>query len=302
MTDKLNLSVIILTYNEEKHIKRCIQQLSDIASNIYIIDSYSTDKTCETARALGVDVYQNAWVNYATQFNWALCQLPIKTEWVFRLDADEIVSASLREWLTLHLDRLTIDVSGAYVNRRVHFMGRWIRHGGVYPMQVLRLLRFGKGYCEQRWMDEHLVVSQGTTIKIDADIIDHNCNSLGWWIEKHNSYALREAIDLLNLKHGLTDGNGIVPSLSAYQDQRRRWMKIRYAAMPLFIRAFAYFIYRYFILFGFLDGRQGLVWHVLQGFWYRFLVDAKIYEIYLKGGTDRNAIRAILAREYQIEL
>lgn len=302
MTDNVNLSVIILTRNEEKHIERCIRQLADIASTIYVVDSCSTDNTRRLARALGAEVYKNAWINYATQFNWALRHLPVKTKWVFRLDADEIVTTSLKNWLTGQLGRLPDDVSGIYINRRVHFMGRWIRRGGTYPMQVMRLIRFGKGCCEQRWMDEHLTITQGRAIKINADIIDHNLNGLGWWIDKHNHYALREAIDLLNLKHGLMDGNQIAPGLTRHQDQRRRWLKMRYAALPPFLRALGYFFYRYFLLLGFLDGRPGLVWHVLQGFWYRFLVDAKMYEFHLKGGTTRDAIRAILEKEYQIVL
>jgi glycosyltransferase involved in cell wall biosynthesis len=200
MKKQSNLSVIILTYNEQKHISRCIGSVSDIASDIFIVDAHSTDKTCELAAAQGAKVIRNKWVNYATQFNWALDNLPIHTDWVLRLDADEIVTGHLQKELASCIDQLPESIVGIYVNRRVNFWGRWIRYGGMYPMYVMRLFRFGFGYCEPRWMDEHMVITNGKSIKIEGDIIDDNLNNLGWWISKHNDYALREAIDMLNIK------------------------------------------------------------------------------------------------------
>ena len=302
MIDNSSISIIILTYNEEKHINRCIGETIDIAKNIFIVDSYSTDKTCELAEALGAKVYQNRWVNYAAQFNWALRNLPIETDWVLRLDADEILIDPLKKMLVESIKTLPKTTSGIYFERRVRFMGRWIRHGGTYPMDVLRLFRFGKGHCEHRWMDEHIKITSGTTTKIDGYIIDDNRNNLGWWTNKHNDYALREAIDMLDIKHDLIQEDGIAPRLIGSQAQRKRWLKVKYAALPLFIRPFIYFIYRYFIKLGFLDGRQGLIWHFLQGFWYRFLVDAKIFEIYSKGGKDSESIKEVIEAEYGIDL
>ena len=302
MINRPSISFIILTFNEERHIRRCIGSVMDIAADVFIVDSYSIDRTCELANSLGAKVYQNSWVNYATQFNWALNNLPIKTEWVFRLDADEIITDSLRRRLVERIDQLPEAITGVYMGRRVHFLGRWIRHGAAYPMYVLRLFRFGKGYCEKRWMDEHIKITEGKTDKIDADIIDDSKKSLGWWTEKHNQYALREAIDLLNMKFKIVVEDSIVPRLCGTQEQRNRWLKARYASLPLFVRPVVYFAYRYFIKFGFLDGVEGLIWHFLQGLWYRFLVDAKIYEIYHKGGTDSKSIKQVIEQEYGIDL
>lgn len=302
MTTKPDISVIILTYNEELHIERCIASLADIAKAVFVVDCYSTDRTCELAESLGAQVFKNNWVNYATQFNWALNNLPIRTDWVFRLDADEIVTDTLRDQLCKNLGQLTDEVTGVYIGRRMNFMGKWIRHGAMYPIYVMRIFQYGKGFCEQRWMDEHIKTIEGTSRRFTGDIVDDNLNNLGWWTNKHNNYALREAIDLLNLRFVFLDEDGIVARLTGTQEQRKRWLKIRYASLPLFFRPFIYFIYRYFLKVGFLDGKEGLVWHFLQGFWYRFLVDAKILEIYLKGGTSADSIRQLLDREYGIKL
>ena len=302
MNKKDSISVIILTFNEEKHIERCIASTIGMATDVFVVDCYSTDKTLELAETLGAKVYQNKWVSHANQFNWALNNLPITTNWVLRLDADEIVTDSFRRDALEKIYQLPENISGIYIGRRVHFMGRWIRHGAVYPMYVLRLFKYGKGKCELRWMDEHINISEGNIVTLDCDIIDDNRNNLEWWTTKHNHYALREAIDMLNMKYRMIDEDGIVPRLMGSQTQRKRWFKIKYASLPLFVRPFFYFMFRYFFRLGFLDGTQGLIWHFLQGFWYRFLVDAIIFEIYLKGGTDCDSIKRVIGREYGINL
>ncbi len=276
----VNVSVIILTYNEEKHIERARESVISFADEVFIVDSFSTDRTVEIAQSLGAKVYKNKWVNYATQFNWALENLPIKTEWIMRLDADEIVSPELAKEIKEKLPYLEKDITGIYVKRRVYFMGRWIKHGGYYPTWLLRIWRKGYGFCEKRWMDEHIKIAEGKTIKFDNDIMEVNLNNLTWWIEKHNKYASREAIDMLNIEYKFLDQENVEANLFGMQEQRKRWLKENvYAKIPLFIRPFIYFLYRYFLKFGFLDGKEGLIFHLLQGFWYRFLVDAKIYEV-----------------------
>jgi len=155
-------------------------------------------------------------------------------------------------------------------------MGRWMRHGSIYPLRMLRLFRYGKGRCEQRWMDEHIVVD-GKVEHIDADIVDDNLNSLSWWIDKHNQYATREVIDIV-LEGGVQERETTLHMST--QARIKRWMKESvYNHLPIGVRPGLYFFYRYFIRLGFLDGRQGLIFHVLQGFWYRFLVDAKLLEL-----------------------
>lgn len=302
MTIPLNLSVIILTYNEQQHIERCISSVRNIAAKIYVIDCYSTDHTREIALNLGAQVYEHVWVNYASQFNWALENIPLSTDWILRLDADEVVTDELKHELLERLPTLPSDVSGVYVKRRMVFLNRWIRHGAMYPIHMLRIWRRGDGFCEKRWMDEHIKITAGRCEVFDHDIVDHNLNNLGWWITKHNGYASREAVDLLNLKYNLIQYDDVSPAFFGTQEQRKRWLKIRYANLPFFVRPLLYFIYRYIFKLGFLDGKEGLIYHFLQGFWYRFLVDAKLFEIRQKCGHDRSKIVELLKTEYGIDI
>lgn len=291
------LTVVILTRDEERHIARAIGSVAGIAGRILVVDSGSTDRTVEIARGLGAEVCVNPWRNYATQFNWALDQLPPGTDWVLRLDADEVVSPELAGQIAAALPGLGPEVEGVTVGRRMAFLGRVIRHGGLFPIRVLRIFRHGKGRCEDRWMDEHIKVA-GRVADLPGEMLDDNLNSLTWWTAKHNSYASREVVDLLNLEHGFM-AHDTVAALGAGQAGAKRWLKEKvYARLPGGLRAFAYFLYRYVLRLGFLDGREGLAFHVLQGFWYRFLVDAKLAETrahMARTGCDvRTAIREVL--------
>ncbi|MGQ0696837.1 MAG: glycosyltransferase family 2 protein [Panacagrimonas sp.] len=283
------VTVLILTYNEEKHLARAIESVRPFARQVVVVDSFSSDRTIEIARSLGATVLQNRWEqNYARQFNWGLDHASIEGDWVMRLDADEYATQELALEITQRLATLSAEVSGVYTKRRIHFLGRWIRHGAVYPMWVLRLWRTGRGRCENRWMDEHIRLSEGTSLRFEHDLVDENLNDLTWWTEKHNRYAVREAADLLNMKYGFAAYDDVSTMTAREQSKLKRWIKERvYARLPLFVRPAGYFFYRYFLKLGFLDGVPGLAWHMLQGFWYRFLVDAKIYEAEARTGGDR---------------
>jgi len=298
------ISLIILTSNEEEQIERCIKSAEDICDDIFIIDSYSTDNTKAIAEKLGAKVIQHQWPgNQAKQFNWGLENLPLKTEWVLRLDADEYLLPELVNQIKEKLPVLGKDVSGIILKRRVYFMNRWIKHGGYYPTYLLRLWRFGSGKYEERWMDEHVKLDRGKTITFENDFIDDNLNNLTWWTNKHNHYATREAIDLLNIKYKFLKSDSIEAELSQQQDKRKRWFKEKlYTHIPLFFRPFLYFIYRYIFKLGFLDGIPGLIWHFLQGFWYRFLVDAKIYDIERRAKKENKTIPEVVKEHYGVEL
>lgn len=296
-----NISVIVLTYNEELHVARCIKSLQPICDDIFIIDSFSTDSTVEIATSLGCKVYQNEWKNYANQFQWALDHCPIRTEWVMRMDSDEILTGELCDEILNNLDLIPDNFSSLYVKRKVIFFDKWIRYGGYYPTWLLRIWRFKYGKIEERWMDEHIKMTHGDSYFLKHDIIDHNLNNITWWTNKHNNYATREVVDLLNTKFDLKKYDEIVPSFFGGQEQRRRKAKHIYSNLPLFIRPFIYFIYRYFFRFGFLDGIEGFIWHFLQGFWYRFLVDVKIYEILKVTGKNRDKIKDYLVNVLHVE-
>jgi len=278
----MRLSVIILTYNEALNLPTCLASLKSLDAEIFIVDSGSTDKTVEIAKQAKCQVFYNPWENYAKQLNWALQNLAIKTPWVMRLDADERLTPELAEELKQVLSQTSDEITGYQVKRRVFFMGRWIRHGGYYPTWLLRVWRTKIGTCEQRWMDEHIVLSQGKVANLKHDIIDENNKGINFWTDKHNRYADREVKDMLG---SIADGKDDLLKVTQHYSQasQRRWIKTSlYARSPLFVRAFIYFLLRYFIGLGFLDGKEGLIFHFLQGFWYRFLVDAKIYEMRVK--------------------
>jgi len=267
-----DLTVIILTRDEARHIERCIASVAAVATRIVVVDSGSTDATCDLARAAGADVFEHPWINYATQFNWAIDHTRIATAWIFRLDADEVVLPELAAALPGFL--AATPATGVTINRRIHFLGRWLRHGAIYPVRTLRLWRTGQGRCEDRWMDEHILVG-GAVAHLDADIADINLNNIGWWTDKHNRYATRGAIDELLVRPDSARHGAIGP-----QARARRFAKQHlYPRLPLGLRAIPFFAYRYVFRLGFLDGWQGLVFHSLQSLWYRFLVDVKIREI-----------------------
>lgn len=299
----LDLSVIILTYNEELHIRRCLENVLPFAKKVFVVDCFSTDKTKEIASHLGAVVVEHAWPgNQAEQFNWALDNLPISTEWVLRLDADEYLLPELVEELQEKLPTLPEDVTGIIFNRRHIFMGKWMRRG-IYPVKLLRVFRHGKGMCEQRLMDEHIQLTEGRAVEFEHDFCDHNLNNLSWFCHKHVNYAIREAVDLLDIELDLTgaaesdNGKEISPQALA-----KRMKKHQYAKQPLFWRSFAYFCYRYFLKGACLDGKVGFIWTFLQGWWYRTLVDAKVFEIKRQCGNDKEKIKALLRREYGIRL
>ncbi len=297
-----DIAVIILTHNEEKHIERCLKSVLGFTDKIFIVDSGSTDQTVRIAESLGAKVIHNKWITYAVQFNVGIERNPFNTKWLMRMDADEYVMPELANEINQTLNVLAEDITGLYVKRRVMFMNQWIRRGGYYPIWLLRLWKNGKGICEELWMDEHIKLSEGRCVQLKNDIIDHNLNNLTWWTQKHNNYSIREAIDLLDIQYNFAETQRVEPRLFGSQEQRKRYLKIKYASLPLFTRPFVYFCYRYFIKLGFLDGKKGLIWHFLQGFWYRFLVDAKLFEVYFRVGKDKEAIVDFFKNEYDKDL
>lgn len=275
----MTLSVIILTHNEEKHLARCLGSLKSLNARIYVVDCFSSDRTVEIAQKFGATVLQHAWTNHAMQFNWALDQLPSDVEWVLRLDADEYLMKSLCDEIGPCLESVPQAIDGFYCTRRMVFQGRKLSYGGLRNLKVLRLFRSDRGRAENRWMDEHIKVS-GKTGQLKGELIDENLNSLTWWIDKHNRYASREAVDALNLDYGFMPRDSVASLHGAVGVARKRWIKEHvYSKFPAGIRAFLYVFYRLVILLGFLDGRAGITFHILQGFWYRYLVDAKIQEV-----------------------
>jgi glycosyltransferase involved in cell wall biosynthesis len=267
------IAVIILTKNEEANLPYCLASLAGLDAGLFVIDCGSTDRTVQIATEFGAQVLTHEFVNHASQLNWALDNTRTAAEWILRIDADERLSAELSELLKETLPKLPPDVTGLLVPRRVQFLGRRLRWGDTYPVWLLRIWRIGKGRCEDTWMDEHILLSDGQVCKIRGDLIHVIPKSLTDWISKHNWYASRECNDLLD-RQGHTPGDVAGPA------GRKRWLKRHvYLRLPLLLRAFLYWFYRYVVRLGFLDGKEGLIYHFFQGFWYRFLVDAKLFEM-----------------------
>lgn len=275
------LTTIILTHNEERHIERAIRSVEPFCREVVVVDSGSADRTVEIAKSLGAVVLCNTWVNYAAQFQWALDHAPITSDWVMRLDADEVIEPDLAARIASNLPNLPADVAGVNLKRKHIFMGRFIRHGGRYPLVLLRIWRRGQGRIEQRLMDEHMVVSGGRTVTFEGGFADVNLYDLTFFTDKHNRYATREAVDVLNQRYGLFPMDEALSAKSAsLQASFKRRVKERiYNRLPFWMAPLLYFLYRYFLQLGFLDGREGLIYHFLQGFWYRFLVGAKVVEL-----------------------
>jgi len=278
--NNLSISVIILTHNEELHIKRCILSAKKYAENIYVIDSYSSDKTVEIAKSLNVNVLQNEFENYSKQFNWALENINSYSEWLLRLDADEYLEEALINEIKEKLPKLNKNISGINFKRKHIFMNKWIKYGGRYPLTLLRMWKRNHGKIEDRWMDEHIILQKGEIITFSNNFCDHNLKNLSFFVNKHNWYASREALDIIlaELKRENVK-NELLKNKSSLNAIYKRTIKEKiYNKFPIGIRSFVYFLIRYFFLFGFLDGKKGLIYHFLQAFWYRFLVDCKVYE------------------------
>lgn len=295
----MNITAIILTYNEEIHLARCLQSIQPLRPSIVIVDSFSTDNTAKIGESFGARILVHPFLSHASQFNWALTQLNDAVEWVLRLDADEYLTPALIDEIQAKLPSCGTNITGVYCGRRVSFQGKMIRFGGVFPIQVLRLFRREKGQCENRWMDEHIKVI-GETAIFKGEIMDDNLQPLSWWTAKHNTYSSREAVDLLNLKYRFLPHDSIASiNRNSSQASVKRWIKeLIYARLPGGFRALVYFFYRYVLRFGFLDGEVGATFHFLQGFWYRYLVDCKIAEVerYIKnkGCNPCEAIQVVL--------
>lgn len=298
MSSTNQIAAIILTYNEEQHIARCIHSLKNTVDEIFIVDSFSKDNTVAIAESLGAKVYQNAWINYASQFNWALNNCDIQSEWVWRIDADEYFELDEKVDLKESLANLNEEVTGVYIKRKIIFMDKPLLHGGWFPVWHLKIWKYGKGFCENRWMDEHIKLKEGITAQLNIVQVDKNLNNLTWWTDKHNHYATREVVDMLDTQYQIFSKSSIEPKLFGTAEQRKRYLKLKYLKLPLFVRPIFYFTYVYFIKLGFLDGKSGFVWYVLQSFWYRFLVDAKIYELKKRFKGDNKAMIAHIKKTY----
>jgi len=267
---------MILTFNEEDNLELCLQSVVDWADEIFILDSNSTDKTDEIARSFGCSIVKHAFEGHTKQRNWGLRNLPFANEWVFALDADHRVTPELAEELRQTFSDLRQKFDGLFMKRRQIFRGKWIRHGAYYPKWQLKLFKHQMASCDEQEFDYRYYID-GRVGYLKHDILEDNRKEadITFWISKHNKFATETAEEEILRRKRMLEWK-TKPNLFGDPDQRVLWLKSRWYALPLYLRPFLYFSYRYFIRLGFLDGKQGFIFHFLQGFWFRLLVDIKL--------------------------
>lgn len=274
-------SFIILTFNEEVHLPRLLKSIAGLNAPIYILDSGSTDQTLAIAEQHNAIVKTNAFENHPKQWDFALKNFEITTPWIIGLDADQVVTPELFSQLEAFNSNDYKDIEGIYFNRKNFFKGKWIKYGGFYPKYLLKMFRTGIGYSDlNENMDHRFIVPGPTLVWKKGHILEENLkeNKISFWIAKHNRYSdliAQEEIERLNNQRAQT----LQPNFWGSPDERNAWLKRLWWKLPLGLRPFFYFSYRLIFRLGFLDGATGILFHFLQAFWFRLIVDVKIKEI-----------------------
>ena len=278
-----DVTFIILTKDEEINLPNCLKSIQGFSKRTVIVDSGSTDKTCTIAKEMGAEVYVHPFENYARQFNWALDNVGINTKWTFRLDADERLTPELcKELSRIMSDHDNDNVNGVTMEAWLYFMNRKIRHGNRHKRKLM-LFKTGIGRIEDRKMDEHTVLSTGNSISCKERFIHYDFKNITHWINKMNWYATREMQDYYDYKNGAD--TSLHSDITISQTRRKKFGF--YYRFPMFFRSWLIFIYYYFFHLGFLDGKEGFVYHYMYHRWYRTLVDAKILEHEIYGGDKK---------------
>ena len=294
-----SLTVVILTYNEEANIGNCLDSLEGVKAPIFVVDSYSTDRTLSILEDRGIRYVQHPFQNYAAQRNWAQENTPFGGDWVLHLDAGERLTPGMVTWLNESFDPNRPGIDGYMFARRAIFMGRWIKYGGYHPIYHLRLYRKHLGHCENKVYDQHFVVDGRTELAgKDADLEDGVMSSLRDFTVSHARWAVFEAVESILAEKETGEVNA---RLLGNPIERKRWLKSRvFQRSPLFLRSFLYLFHRYFVKLGFLDGKEGLIFHFLQGFWFRFLVDSTIFEIKREMAT--RPLEEVVKEKYDLDV
>lgn len=281
----MKIIAIILTYNEEIHIERCIKSISELVDKILICDSFSSDNTLEISKSFDkVDVIQNQFLNYSNQFNYALGHIQDKESYIFRIDADEIIDSELFNEIK-KLKQMKRKLDAYNIRRKIAFQGELTKYGHSGDIHVVRLFKKRVGHCELRFMDEHIIVEGSVGTIENGSIIDLNLKNLKWWLEKHVWYSLREAIDFLNNKHGFAVSQKTNKENLDERNLNKRKSKTNiYYRFPKIIRALLLFLFIWYFLKGNKDKGKGKYYHLYITLFYRMLVDLNIS--YLESAID----------------
>jgi len=275
------LSVLVTTRNEEANVERCLRSVHGFADQVFVLDSESMDRTVEIARRYA-EVHTLAydhsriipWI-----FQWGLDNLPLRNDWVLILEADQALTPELRDEIAGLLSRPDVREDGFYIRRRQIFRGKPLRFGGYGSKVLLKLFRRSRSELDPVEQDTRVYV-RGPVGRLRAPLEEWNLkeDSIQFYLQKHLRYAEAFATEELKRRQGDLPWK-TPPRLFGSPDERILWLKDRYYRMPLFIRPALYFFYRYFLLLGILDGKNGFVFHFLQAFWFRLIVDIRLQEL-----------------------
>jgi glycosyltransferase involved in cell wall biosynthesis len=296
------LSVVFLTFNEEANLADCLRAVAGWAAEIFVVDSGSTDATLGIARRYGAQCFYHPFEGHTRQWNWALRNLPFTWDWALCLDADQRLTLDLKSEIALLFARSggpSEEVAGYYLNRRQIFRGEWIKHGGYYPKRLLKLVRHRKAFCDENELLDSRFYVEGATAALRHDLVEHNRkeDDICFWTAKHTRYAELQAREELSRREGRLPWR-VAPAFFGSPDQRSLWLRqVWYRYMPLYLRPGLYFFYRYFLRLGFLDGKQGFIFHFLQALWFRLLVDIKIDELRRAASREAADKRSLVARK-----
>ncbi len=276
-----DFSFVILAFNEEQHLPRLLESIRDLNAPTFVLDSGSTDATPGICRENGVIMLQHPFINHPKQWHAALHAFPVSTPWIIGLDSDQIVSKELFDKLLAFRDSDYRGIDGIYFNRKNYFKGQWLKYGGYYPRYQLKMFRYGVGFSDlNENMDHRFIVPGKTVIWKDGHIVEENLkeNEIAFWISKHNRYSDLVAHEEIERRNNLRKQT-LEPNLFGSPDEKIAWLKCLWWKLPLFVRPFIYLFYRLIFQLGILDGKKGILFHFLQGFWFRLIVDVKINEI-----------------------
>jgi glycosyltransferase involved in cell wall biosynthesis len=270
----LPIAAVVLTLNEEKNVEACLKSVAGWCREIFVVDSGSTDRTGEICRRYTDQIFSHPFEDHPSQWNWALQNLPLTCDWVLPLDADLVISEGLRREMAAAVLKDVPGINGYYARHRYFFWGVPMRGFKGHSVCLFRRSRTQLDFGE---LVDHRFVIDGETAHLHGEIDEINQNEwdIDVWIDKHQKYSTRMATQEVLSQAGEID-HSLTPNLWGNPDARMVWIKGRWSKLPLFFRPCAYFIYRYFLRLGFLDGKVGLLYHFLHAFWFRFLVDLKI--------------------------
>ncbi len=286
---KIPVSVLIPAKNEEYNLPACLESLKP-ADEVFMVDSQSSDRSQEIAESYGAKIVQFYFDGYwPKKKNWSLENIPFRNEWVLIVDCDERITPEL--WQEIAQVIQNPDYNGYYLNRRVFFLGKWIRHGGKYPDWNMRLFRHKKGRYENLGTEgvrntgdnevhEHVILS-GQVGYLKNDMIHEDFRDIYQWIERHNRYSNWEARVYYNVLKGSGQSETISASLFGDAVERKRFLKKLWVRLPF--KPTLRFILFYFIQLGFLDGKAGYIYGRLLS-QYEYQIGVKLYELSDFGG------------------